>query len=242
MATQILTAQKCWLDGYNLSGDLNAMALRLASDVKDDTAYGDATRSSKPGLITVAAQHEGFWNDAAAGVDPTLFNLVGVDDRVMSLAPLTGAEGEVAYSFQPSMAAYSLTGKVGEMLGFSVRGEATSRVVRGTILLNGAKSATGAGGVLQLGAVAATQKLYAALHILSVGGSGSPNLTAKVQSAAVVGFGSPTDRITFAGATAIGSQWATPVAGAISDQYWRVSYTLTGTTPVFSFVLIVGIQ
>ena len=43
-------------------------------------------------------------------------------------------------------------------------------------------------------------------------------------------------------ATGIGYQSANPVAGPITDQYWRVSWTISGSTPSFTFVVSLGIQ
>jgi len=63
-----------------------------------------------------------------------------------------------------------------------------------------------------------------------------------VQSDDAQAFLSPTDRITFAQATAIGAQWATPVSGAITDDWWRLSYTIGGTNPSFMVIVVVGIQ
>jgi hypothetical protein len=59
---------------------------------------------------------------------------------------------------------------------------------------------------------------------------------------------SPTDRLTFT--TTSGLTTGTPVAhdqfgsvaGAITDTWWRVVYTITGTLPVFSFVVAAGIR
>jgi hypothetical protein len=53
---------------------------------------------------------------------------------------------------------------------------------------------------------------------------------------------SPTTRVTFSQATGRTSQWATPVAGAITDDWWDISWTIGGTGgPDFTFVAVVGI-
>ncbi len=70
----------------------------------------------------------------------------------------------------------------------------------------------------------------------------TPTLDVTIESDDGVGMGSPTTRINFAQATAIGAQWATPVAGAIADDWWRVAYTLGGASPSFTFICIIGIQ
>jgi hypothetical protein len=89
--------------------------------------------------------------------------------------------------------------------------------------------------------VSASQKMYAALHVRSVSGT-NPTLDVVVQSD-TVGFPSATSRITFSQATATTNRHQfSSVAGAITDDYWRVSYTIGGTgTPTFSFAVTVGI-
>jgi predicted metalloprotease len=71
----------------------------------------------------------------------------------------------------------------------------------------------------------------AALHIFAVSGS-TPSVTVTVQSSATQG-GSYTTRATFTAATAVGSQY---VSAAISttDQWWRATFTISGTSPSFT--------
>ena len=171
-----------------------------------------------------------------------LFSRLGLKGEVLSISPQAGAEGEIGYSFQTALSEYSPGAPVGEILAFSVSGEASSGpLVRGTILHNATRTANGQGSAFQVGAVGASQKLYAALHVVAASGT-TPTLDVIVQSDDAMGMASPTNRITFAQASAIGAQWATPVAGAITDDWWRVDYTIGGGGPSFTFVCIIGIQ
>lgn len=243
MAEQIWQNCKLWLAGYDLSGDMNALALDYGAELQDNTTFDDDTRSRLGGLKTVTVQHEGLWNGGDDQVDEVLFSRLGLIDEVMSISPQAGAEGEIGYSFQSALSEYAPGATVGEILAFSVSGEASSGpLVRGTIVHNAARTANGQGSAFQLGNVAAGQKLYAALHVVAASGT-TPTLVVKVQSDITSGMtGPPTDRITFAQASAIGAQWATPVAGAITDDWWRVDYAIGGTGPSFTFVVIIGIQ
>lgn len=241
MSVQILRDSKLFLDGYDFSGDMSALALAYGAELQDNTTFGMDTRSRLGGLKTVTVQHEGFWNGGANGVDDVLFGKIGVASVPMTIAPMTGAEGELAYSFLSNLGQYTPGATVGEMLRFSVSGEASGELVRGSILLNATKTLTGNGTAFNVGAASSTQKLYAALHVIAASGT-SPTLDVKVQSDDASGFGTPTDRITFSQATAIGSQWATPVNGAITDNWWRINYTIGGTGPSFTFVVFIGIQ
>jgi hypothetical protein len=248
MSSQILSNAKLWLDGYDLSGDVNALAIRYGAEIKDATPVSAVSRVRLPGLRAFGFAHEGFWNGGVGNVDDALFQRLGLANTVMSVSASAlfggaGAEGEIADTGQVVEAAYSPGAKIGDVLAFSVAGEAgAGPLVRGTVCLNGTKTVTGSGSVFQLGAVSAAQKLYAALHVLAPVAGVTPTLNVKVQSAALVGFGSPTDRITFAQAVALGAQWGAPAAGAITDQFYRVTWTIGGTgSPSFPFVVVVGI-
>src|SRR5262249_38387216 len=75
-------------------------------------------------------------------------------------------------------------GGVGDVAAWDAQARGTWPLVRGqSAHASGVpRTATGNGTSLQLGAVAADQHLYANLHVLSVAGTVTPTITAKVQS------------------------------------------------------------
>lgn len=244
MSIDILRDCKLWLDRFALHGDMNALGITLASDLQNNTTFGMTTRSRAGGLKTVVARHEGFWNGGTDQVDEVLFNRLGLADVPMTIAPQTGAEGEVAFSFKSTESEYAPGGAIGEMHRFSVGGESSSGpLVHGVILRNVslAAAATVNGSAFLIGAASATQRLYAAVHVLSLTGGGT--LDVKIQSDDAVGMASPTDRITFAqvSAGANRSQWA-ELAGPVTDTYYRVVTTLAGAAPTADVIVVFGIQ
>ena len=62
------------------------------------------------------------------------------------------------------------------------------------------------------------------MHVLAVSGT-NPTLDMIIQSDNVSGFTSPTTKITFDQAVAVGAQWGTRVAGPLTDDYYRASWT-----------------
>lgn len=182
--------------------------------------------------------------DVTSGsVDSTLFDLLGDADVPHSICTLS-ADGSTAYLFRGIPLQYvPVEGEPGDLAMARLSGaSSTGGIVRGTLIHPGSasRSSSSAGTGRQLGAVAAGKSLYAALHVLSVAGTSTPTLTVKVQSDDNSGFTSATDRITFTDATAVGAQWSS-VAGAITDDYWRISYTISGSSPVFAFAVTAGI-
>lgn len=246
MANQILSDIGLYVGRYNLSCDAASLTLRLTADVLDDTGLCDVARRRMGGLLDFAFQAEGFWNDEA---DAPLFNAIALDSTPVSIAPAGRTVGSPAYLMRCNLADYSpVGGGVGEMARFSAGGQGTGiACAKGEVLLNATVGATGNGTARQLGALAAGQSLYATMHVIAATGT-TPAITVKIQSDDASGFSTPTDRITF---TATSGTWAaTPanfdqfgsVAGAVTDTWWRVQYTITGTTPSFGLVVAAGIR
>ena len=76
---------------------------------------------------------------------------------------------------------------------------------------------------------AATQKVYAALHLSSGFNSTARVLSLVIQSASSSGFGGAANRITFTLSTAQGAQWGTPGTATTDHPWWRASWTMSTT-------------
>lgn len=166
---------------------------------------------------------------------------MGAATRVpVTVCPLTGADGEIAYLFRATNAKYSCGAAVGEMLKFQVSGTGTGPLVRATVMQTGEETATGAGTARELGAITATQRLTAHLHVLSASGT-DPTLDVIVTSDDAEGMVDPTTRVTFTQATDVTSEQKT-LDGPVTDTWWQVSWTIGGTnTPTFEFIVAFGI-
>ncbi len=243
MPQQVFQNCKLWLAQYDLSAKMNALAIADTPDMLDNTVFGNTAKSRKKGLSAVAANHQGFWDITA---DDAIWNDFDVTNVPMTFGPIGGAEGERAYSFCAQTAEYNLEGVMGELFKFSVKAEnAGGNLIRGTILFNDTKTATNVETAYNLGAVVAGQKLYGALHVTAA--SAGDTLDVIIQSDIAENMADPTTRITFAQKSAVGYEWATPVAGPIldvaeADNWWRVSWTIGGVDPSFTFAVFCGIQ
>ncbi|MDV2503082.1 MAG: hypothetical protein RX318_03935 [bacterium] len=235
----VLTKCKLFVAEFDLSGDMNALDVKRASEVLDRTTFGASERRRLGGLKAVLMEHSGYWNGGADNVDDVLFAKIGVSAVPVTVGPETGAAGERGNIMLATFGEYMPKGVIGEIFAFNVSIDSDGDLIDGTILFNGIATATGNGTAYQVGAVSATQSLYAALHVVAASGT-TPTLDVILQSD-TVGFPSPTSRITFAQKTAIGSEWATPVAGAITDDWWRINYTIGGGSPSFTFIVTIGI-
>jgi hypothetical protein len=231
-------------DGYDFSGDHNEINFDLTKEVLDKTTFS-ATRASKEktlGLAEAKVSGIGYVDLTDEGCDEIFFDQLSLAHKLTSVLPESQSEADVAYFFQALKSTYKPGLKVGQLMAFSYDSEGYGDAVNGTVLCKNTIAATGSGTAYNLGAVLATEKLYAGIHVLGVSGTNTPSLTGKIQSDNLEAFGDPTDRITFAAKTAIGSEWATPVSGAITDEWWRFNYTITGTNPSFIVLVVIGIQ
>lgn len=247
MAVEVLTRPRIWMGPYDVSGDLSGAALKHGRDQKEGQTFGMVGKARKGGLYETTAEHHGFWSSGGPG--DAMFSQIGLVNVPITIAPGSvnqGADGEMAYSFPASHASYELGETMGNLQAFTVKAEAAGdRLVRGTLMhssndASGAavvRTTSGTGVIRQLGAVAAGQSLWIGSHVIAVG---TGTLTITVKSAAAVGFSSPTTRYTSSVYSAIGNDWAS-VPGAITDQYWRVEWTIGGGAPAFQFTVNLAI-
>lgn len=238
----ILKNCKLYLAQFDLSGMTNSLSLTQEYDEVDCTAFGDTCRHGVPGLAKISFEHQGYFEaDGTDEPDDAMAAKFATASVPMMVCPTTGAVATTAY-FAPKLATkYTWGGTVGDINAFTVTGAGSGyALIRGQIMATGAKTSTGNGTAYQLGQVSAAQKLYAQLHVFAASGT-DETLDVLVTSDNAEGFSSAATRITFAQKTAVGSEWATPVAGAITDDWWRVEYTIGGTDPSFTFAVAVGI-
>lgn len=248
MAKGILKNVRIFMGGCDLTGQSNKIELGGEWEEKDSTCWPVAdsqTRIAKEilfGLFSAKIAAAGLWD---AG-DPSL-----VDDAMWAgrggftgwtVCPDASTDGSLAYLMTAGETSYQLLGAPGDVAPWQASMTGTGYLARGQVANapGTARTATGTGTILNLGAgVPAGKRLHAALHVLSISGSGTPTFTAKIQSAATVGFAGPTDRISFAAATAVGGQYLM-LDGPVTDQYYRLSWTISGITPSFLVAASVG--
>jgi hypothetical protein len=242
VSVQIATNCRIYVGQYDVSGDLNKVDLGNGGSDLNAAVFTNTAGNTVPGLYKPKFNATGLVTLGTGLVHENLRGNLGVADVPVTVSPQSGAAGDVAVFLKAIESTYTVGAKVGEILPFTVmaNGRGVPAIAGNLFVAAGNKTATGSSGIIQLGAVSATQKVYAAVHVLSVSGT-NPTLDITVKSAALVGFGSPTTRITVAQKTAAGSDFQS-ASGAITDQFYRVDYTIGGTaTPTFSFVVAVGI-
>lgn len=247
MSSLVLTNVKTYLGEYDITGFTNSVTLDYAAAALKDTRMGHTTEVNKGGVKSVSLRIGGFADPATAGMEAIAQSKIGTSNLPLTCVPAGGAVDDVAYFFNALKASMATFGQHGELMPFQGNavggGESIDKLVRGQVFVasSTAKTATGTSGIVQLGAISATQRVYAAVHVIDTVSGTTPTLDITVKSAPLVGFGSPTTRLTFTQAIAKTSELLS-AAGAITDEFWRVDFTIGGTdTPTFPFIVVVGI-
>lgn len=240
----VLTDVRLYYAGADLTGRGNKIEVQgSVEDLKVTNWASGGFEERVGGLFEGTLAAEGFWqaNDVDMPDDSFWGNL-GVATVPVTAVPTSGAVGSLAYLTRALETQYKPGGDVGKVLGWSADAKTNWPYARGQILhpQGTARTTTGNGTGVQLGAVSATQRLYACLHVLSISGTSTPTITVKIQSSVDNTFASPTDRVTFTAATALGGQTGS-VTGAVTDTWWRAVWTISGSTPSFLFACSAGI-
>lgn len=239
----VLTDTKIYLSCMDLTGYGNRTELAVKVDVLDKTTFGSGgTREKVGGLFDTTGVIEGFWQAGdATQPDDSLFSTLGTSIPATWAPTLGATAGDLAYLTKVVSAKYDLSEQIGQLAAWTVDLNGTAPVARGQIAhaTGTTRSSSGTGTAVQIGAVGASQRLYANLHVLASTGTGQ-SLIVKVQTSSTSAFSSPTDQITFSSASAV-TGIASSVLGSITDTWARVVYTIAGTSPGFQFVASLGV-
>lgn len=243
MSKQVLLDCRLFAVGADLSGASNKIEMSAEVEDKDTTNYrSQGHKELLGGLASTEITGEGQWEAGDPGlVDDASWSQLG-GRGPWTVCPNDSTVGALAYFTQALRSSYAQGDAVGEVAPWSGTAMSSWPLVRGQIAHppGTPRTATGTGTGLELGAVAAGQRLYAAVHVLSAAGT-TPSITARVESDDSDTFASATTRLTFDAATAAGGQILRTTGDAVTDTWWRIAWTITGTTPSFLFCSAVGV-
>ncbi|MEU0369106.1 hypothetical protein ABZ070_02380 [Streptomyces sp. NPDC006283] len=244
MAKQILLDCRLFAVGADLSGASNKIELTSEYEDKDATNYrSGGWKEVLAGLGSAEISGEGQWEagDPSKVDDASWSALGGLGPY--TVCPNDSIVGALAYFTKGMRADLKFGEAVGEIAPWAGAVKSSWPLVRGQIghPPGTARTATGSGTALELGAVGAGHRLYAAVHVLSAAGT-TPSLTVSIESDEDDTFASATTRLTFNAATAAGGQILRTDGTAITDTHYRVAWTVSGTTPSFMFAVSLGIR
>lgn len=237
MTVSATLAPVIYIGGLNWTTTASQAEFGADIAVQDVTTFEYAAggfTNSVVGLKTLAFNTTNFVDYASGALDEWLRSNYG-SQRVVSIAYVGAATGNgcaVGYGllngYRPFNAAVGAVPTTVGTVDGGTFGEGQVTLVSSTSLTTTTSSTP-----VQLGATSASQQVVAAIHVLSASGT-TPTLTCRIQSASTSG-GSYTNRGSAGTAlSAAGDQWLTSGVGAVTDTWWKLTLTITGTTPVFS--------
>ncbi|MFI6270733.1 hypothetical protein [Micromonospora zamorensis] len=246
MAKFTLKGVRLFSGGVDLTSNTNKVELKAEIEEKDVTAFSVTSTTEVwnqviGGLATTTADAEGQWEAGdASKVDDALWAARG-GLGPLTICPAGATDGALAWLTKSLSGSYALGGQVGDVAPWSASWAGSWPLSRGLVLHppGTARTATGNGVVRQLGAVTSGRALYVTVHVLSAAGT-TPSLTVVVESDDNAGMSSAVTRATFTAATTAGGQ-SVQIVGPVTDDWWRVRWTITGSTPSFLFVAAAGI-
>jgi len=199
MAEQILRNVKFYIDGYDLSGDMNQLTLSEKVDLIDRTVFGNNSRRRIAGLRDVELTGGGFWNSSEGvqgttrgRIDPVAFNRMGSSNAAMTVLPNGTGLGDIAYTAPGCIGEYSPGGSVGDMFGYSISAYGIQPLARGKLVMRGLVS-TDWGGVQtstgqNIGVATTKRKIVTGIHILETSGAAGGQVGIKIQASTVANF------------------------------------------------------
>tara|TARA_S200002703_G_scaffold60250_1_gene52153 strand:+ start:1067 stop:1792 length:726 start_codon:yes stop_codon:yes gene_type:complete len=238
MAKFVVKNRPIWLGDLKISGLANQAVIDYGAEAQDCTTFDDIARSNIGGLLTLGFSID-VYSDFAPNVGSRQFKLDAYRGQEVpwTFASEDGSVGEVAYLTNAVLLQYSpLSGAVGDIAGGNLQGGTAGKLVRGIIEFNGTASSSSDSTGSQLGALSASQSLYCNLHVTDA--TSGTTLDVDVESDDNGSFTSATTRGSFSQVTTSPSEEHLIINGAVTDDYWRISYTVSGS---YAFAVSLGI-
>lgn len=245
MAKKITKRATAYVGSLEVAANLKGLDVgEQAAEVETTNLASDGFREFLQGLKESTWDFDGFAEAAAITGDPQttvrgMYTGGSATPLFISLdRPVV--DGSLAVVAQAIATKFSNMVKIGEVWAFALSAKGTGATVQGAVVEAVTRTATGTSAdSLTLPAVAAGERLYYLAIVPATSGTGE-ELDLVLESDADDTFASATTRATLTQFTGTGTQFGS-VAGPITDVEWRVSATVAGTDPSFTYLVFIGI-
>lgn len=220
MAKRPASGARIWLAQYDLSGALNAATLDVTQELADVGTFADVGPRRLPANYGHEHSHNGFFDAASGGLDPTIFALLSNAGGALPLAQLfEGAvEGRVAYEGLIEVSGQPRSGGNGEAILLNITGAGAGGLGRGQVIRAGTITGTGNGTGYNLGATTLGQTLAIVFRVFS--GTFS-SLALKVQGSSDDGAGDSYADISGLASGSITTPSAVRVTTTAATEAWK---------------------
>lgn len=214
-----------YVNGYDLTAFLNSVAMASSVDTAETTTFGSSAKTYIPGIMDGTVSAEGFFDGAAAAVDPVLATALGNSQASVWNVMFAGdGLGNPAHCISCIETAYDVSADIQDAAKISVEGQSIVGVERGLVAhALQARSTTGNGTALDNLASSANG---GSAFLQATAFSGLSSIVIKVQHS--------TDNVTFADLATFTTVAAAPAKERITfsgtvNRYVRASWTISGT-------------
>jgi predicted secreted protein len=240
VATFVLLDAEALVDGARLTTRTNQIALASQVASQDATTFTSAWEERIGGRRSSTVNLSGLadFTDASTpsnNVDQALQDQTG-NVRLVTIGPAAPAAGGIAYTTRALQSEYQpIDGAHGDAAPFSAMFAGSAPLVRGLWTDIGATRTTAwTSAAVQVGAVAASQRLYIGIHVVSLTAT---SITPTVQTDDTSGFASPATAVAGAAITSTGGTWLS-ATGPITDTWARISWAATALTSAVVYAVI----
>lgn len=202
---------KIWLDGWDLTGYLNAAELDIKQMVPSVQCFGDVGPKRIVDTYDSSQKLGGFFDAAANAIDPDVFAMLStIPDHALTLSFGAALEGSIAYTVAVQLTDEKIAVKVGQAILLDFGTVESATLSRAVVFRSAALSAAGNGAGQDQGVSNAGQLYAVHFHLFAFTGT---SVTLKLQDSA--------NNSTFADITGLADSGALTTPGAV-----RVSTTL----------------
>lgn len=235
MAVQMPTNAKVLVNEFDLSTQFSSYDIAAPITALDSTRFGDTARRVIAGIGEGTITLGGFFDSATGAVDPRLSALKGNADVLLSIMVEANTFDTRAAFGEFLLADYRSPATLGQLVAVSATFQGDDGVDYGKVLANLSARTSTANGTSIDNTVSSSNGAVAILHITAASGT-TPSLAAKLQHSTDNSVWS--DLITFS-ASATANKERKTVTGTV-NRYLRATWTITGTSPSFTFALVVA--
>jgi hypothetical protein len=219
-----------YINGYEVSDHLSSVTVSGEADTVEVSTLGSDDKAYIPGMRDATVSAEGFYAGVSTDIDSEMATNIGA---VTTWTAVMGDDtvGSIAYGVRAVETTYEIGAEIGGAVAITIEGQVTEgREVARVLHPKASRTSTGTGTAVD-NTVSTSNGAAAYLHVVAASGT-TPTLDVKVQHSA--DNSTWADLITFTQVTAANSYERVAATGTV-NRYLRVSYTIAGTTPDFTF-------
>ena len=217
-----------WIEGIDIAGVSNSVGFNATATTPESTTFKNEgwMDHEAGGIKSSALSYAGYV--PLGEIDKEMFESLATKG-ISTIAPIGNAFGNVAYVVPYVESEFAQSGSIGELLAFTFAAAGDNAPYRAQVFdVREGIAASATTARRQLGAIPSGQTLHLWTHVAHNAGMLEIDLfSAAAAAGGVVALQARRSSIAGTGL------YVLSVDGPVTDEYWEMVYTPTGTTPDF---------